>query len=351
MPYPQEVDDSRLDLIRYIDPAPSPDGGYTYNWTHITDPEAYLSPYYNRTISVCLQSGAMALFTFEGTRVSVYGSEPDEIVDVHNWSSYSINGQSNHTYNSGALGGNYLLLFDSGYMPYGEYTLQIYVGHAEDDAGYYLDYIKYETTSTSAPTSTSQPSALATPTYSPLLSLSTTAASSNPTVTSSSSQTLSASSSSTTNTTHASVTASVNAASSLSKPAAISLATLGGVACVILLALFVFWLRRKRGQYRRIDLSDEIPGERQGLFPFFSEKSEGRQVLFSASPPPTPTPASDTVLPQAADSVVAVADGSLPPYDTDAAPVVPSDEKPAHLSVVGTISAGSTSSDDEDEVE
>ncbi len=285
MPYPQEVDDSRLDLIRYIDPAPSPDGGYTYNWTHTTDPEAYLSPYYNRTISVCLQSGAMALFTFEGwypvyiqisraehvadltgTRVSVYGSEPDEIVDVHNWSSYSINGQSNHTYDSGALGGNYLLLFDSGYMPYGEYTLQIYVGHAEDDAGYYLDYIKYETTSTSAPTSTSQPSALATPTYSPLLSLSTTAASSNPTVTSSSSQTLSASSSSTTNTTHASVTASVNAASSLSKPAVISLATLGGVACIISLALLVFWLRRKRGQYRRIDLSDEIPGERQGAY-------------------------------------------------------------------------------------
>ncbi|RDX45537.1 hypothetical protein OH76DRAFT_944025 [Lentinus brumalis] len=162
--------------------------------------------------------------------------------------------------------------------------------------------------------------------------------------------TLSASTSPTTNTTHASVTASVNAASSLSKPAVISLATLGGVACFISLALFVFWLRRKRGQYRRIDLSDEIPGERQGLFPFFSEKSEGRQVLFSASPPPTPSPASDTVLPQAADSVVAVADGSLPPYDTDAAPVVPGDKKPAHLSVVGTI-AGSTSSDDEDEVE
>ncbi|KAI0717855.1 hypothetical protein C8T65DRAFT_640193 [Cerioporus squamosus] len=340
MSYPQEVDDSRLDLIRYLDPAPDYDAGFTYNWTHLTSPEDDLSPYNNRTISVCSQSGAMALFTFEGTRVSVYGSESDQIGDVNNWSSYSINGMSNHTYKSGARGGDHLLLFDSDYMPYGDYTLQIYVGHAEDDAGYSLDYIRYETTSTTAPTSTSQTSSPATPTYSPTLTLSSnTAPSSSPTQT--------ATASSTTSTTQAAVTTSVQSTSSLAKPATIALSTIGGAVGLIGLGLLVLWFKRKRGQYRRIDLTDEIPGEHQGLSPFFSEKGEGRRVLFSASAPPSPAPDSGA-MPQAeaASSAVSTAGSRLPPYEPHGA--LTSDEKTPHLSLVGTTATVSLSSDDED---
>ena len=63
---PKIVDDSSLDLIRYIDPAPNPNGEYTYRWVHETSDDGVLSPFNNRTISYCLQPGAMALFTFHG---------------------------------------------------------------------------------------------------------------------------------------------------------------------------------------------------------------------------------------------------------------------------------------------
>ena len=69
------VDDSRLDLIRYIDPAR--DGNkFVYNWTHIDDVSNDLI--YNRTFSSCLQAGSMVFFTFHGmcphsSHSSIYG--------------------------------------------------------------------------------------------------------------------------------------------------------------------------------------------------------------------------------------------------------------------------------------
>ena len=71
MPIPQIVDDSNVQLIRYIDPAPNPDGADTYNWTHVTSEDGVLSPFNNRTISYCAQGGAMALFTFHGTSLTL----------------------------------------------------------------------------------------------------------------------------------------------------------------------------------------------------------------------------------------------------------------------------------------
>lgn len=63
------------------------------------------------------------------------------------WSSYSINGQSNVTHLSGSQVADRLLLYQSEEMPYAQYTLQVYVGHAEDDVPYYLDWIEYNTSS------------------------------------------------------------------------------------------------------------------------------------------------------------------------------------------------------------
>ena len=111
----------------------------------------------------------------------MYGSESDQVIDVDIWSSYSMNGESNSTHHSGARAGNHLLFFDSGYMPYAEYTLQIYVGYAEDDAGYFLDYIRYETTNPVV-TSTSQLPSLVTPTNSPTLTLASNTANASPSV-------------------------------------------------------------------------------------------------------------------------------------------------------------------------
>ncbi|RPD55457.1 hypothetical protein L226DRAFT_574568 [Lentinus tigrinus ALCF2SS1-7] len=339
MPVPRIVDDSSLDLIRYIDPAPNLDDGYTYNWTHITSEDGSLSPFENRTISYCLQSGAMALFTFQGTRVSVYGSESDQVADVHIWSSYSINGQSNTTHKSGARGGDHLLFFDSGYMPYDEYTLQIYVGYAEDDAGYSLDYIRYETTSTAATSASLASSSLVTPTYSPILTLTSVTTLSSSSVASLSSQKPTASS--TKSIAPAATTATVKPETSLEsqKTGIIVLSTLGGVAFLLALAYTVYNFWRKRGPYRRIDLNDEIPGEHEDLVPSSSNKTRDPRVLFSSSPPPTPEP-------DAGPRPQPVGDGRISPYGPHA--VISTDEKKTYLSVAGTIAASASAHDEED---
>ncbi|KAI0800054.1 hypothetical protein C8Q74DRAFT_1444048 [Fomes fomentarius] len=132
------VDDSLVDLIRYINPAPSTDA-FVYNWTRINPTNDLV---YNRSISGCLQSGCMALFTFH---------EEVEVANMQVWSSYSINGQNNVTHQSGSQGADRLLLYQSEEMPYAQYTLQIYVGHAEDDIPYYLDWIEYNTSSRVSP--------------------------------------------------------------------------------------------------------------------------------------------------------------------------------------------------------
>ena len=193
----------------------------------------------------------------------MYGSESDQVMDVDIWSSYSINGESNSTHHSGVRAGNHLLFFDSGYMPYAEYTLQIYVGYAEDDAGYSLDYIRYETT-TPVATSTSQLPSLVTPTNSPTLTLASNTANASPSVALHSSQ--SPTMSPWTSSGQAAATASVTPGSSHSESRnlKIVLSTIGAVASLLACAFLIYKCYKRRGPYRPIDLNDEIPSEHQG---------------------------------------------------------------------------------------
>ena len=161
------VDSADFDRIRYIDPSPDPTG-FTYPWIYRN-----VDGFYNRSYSMCLQSGCSAMFTFQGastpvcecqkyrpeclaigTRVAVYGYESYQVSEVQLWSSYTINGMNNVTHVSGTKQSSDTVYYQSDEMPFGEYTLFIYVGHAEDDAGYYLDWIEYNTTSTDIASST-----------------------------------------------------------------------------------------------------------------------------------------------------------------------------------------------------
>ena len=85
----------------------------------------------------------------------MYGFEPFSVSDVQLWSSYTINGENNVTHTSGNKQADNVLFYHSGEMPFGQYTLSIYVGHAEDDASFFLDWIEYNTTSATASTSSS----------------------------------------------------------------------------------------------------------------------------------------------------------------------------------------------------
>ncbi|KAI0752908.1 hypothetical protein C8Q80DRAFT_1267374 [Daedaleopsis nitida] len=253
------VDDSNIDLIRYIDLLPSMTT-FVYNWTHVkSNTEPLLL--YNETVSTCLQSGCMALFTFYGTRVVVYGSEAQPVSSVSVWSSYSVDGQTNYTHLSGTQPADHLLLYQSEEMPYAQHTLFIYVARAEDDVGYTLDWIEYNTTSRSSDDGSA-------------ISSETPPLSSSP-----SSSSLSASIS------PASWSSAAFTATQVSSTANVKLAVSGGIiatvticslAAVLGVLIALFWWRRAH-IFNAVKLQHECPGEHQDIFA-------------TNLPPPDPSP-------------------------------------------------------------
>lgn len=257
------VDNTNSSRILYVNP-PGGSTGFIYPWQNFQ-----AGGFYNDTYSACLQAGCRAIFTFEGestplshsgladkifhrtigTRVAVYGEESYCVSDTQIWSSYSINGQDNVTHISGTHSASYLLFFQSEEMPFGQYTLYIYVGYAEDDCSYNLDWIEYNTTS----------------------SVVSSASSSTP------------SSSSTLTATHTSQSTTSTQSSGLSRSGGTDRAAgsntgaiAGGVAAGVVVLLTALWLAYRQWKRRRAFMGDAIfedpsaVGEGQGTTPFIS---------------------------------------------------------------------------------